>query len=96
LNAMAMPAAFDPGPLVILLRFRTVAKVDSIVILSFGLGHGCDLRVCVEDGVADAAQRGVLRRFRRGGLLPKGDPRVRCGVFVGRCAGRRARARVVA
>lgn len=30
LNAMAMPAAFDPGPFVILLRFRTVAKVDSI------------------------------------------------------------------
>jgi hypothetical protein len=30
LNAIAMPAAFDPGPLVILLRLRTVAKVDSI------------------------------------------------------------------
>jgi putative transposase len=29
LNAMAMPAAFDPGPFVILIRFRTVAKVDS-------------------------------------------------------------------
>ena len=30
LKAMAMPAAFDPGPFVILLRFRTVANVDSI------------------------------------------------------------------
>jgi hypothetical protein len=30
LKAMAMPAAFDPGPFVILLRWRTVAKVDSI------------------------------------------------------------------
>ena len=30
LNAMASPAARDPGPLVILLRWRTVAKVDSI------------------------------------------------------------------
>jgi hypothetical protein len=30
LNAMAMPAALDPGPLVILVRFRTVAKVDSM------------------------------------------------------------------
>jgi hypothetical protein len=29
---MAMPAAFDPGPFVILLRWRTVAKVDSMVI----------------------------------------------------------------
>jgi hypothetical protein len=75
---------------------KVICSTNAIVILSFGLGHGCDLRVCVEDGVADAAQRGVLRRFRRGGSLPKGDPRVRCGVFVGRCAGRRARARVVA
>ena len=31
---MAIPAAREPGPLVILLRFRTVAKVDSIVIWS--------------------------------------------------------------
>ena len=30
LNAMASPAARDPGPLVILVRCRTVAKVDSI------------------------------------------------------------------
>ena len=30
LNAMAIPAAREPGPLVILLRLRTVAKVDSI------------------------------------------------------------------
>src|SRR2546430_4621779 len=30
LNAMARPAAREPGPLVILVRCRTVAKVDSI------------------------------------------------------------------
>src|SRR5215204_4314124 len=30
LNAIARPAAFDPGPLVTLVRCRTVAKVDSI------------------------------------------------------------------
>ena len=38
LNAMASPAARDPGPLVILVRCRTMAKVDLIVISSpFGL-----------------------------------------------------------
>src|SRR5215831_2303031 len=31
LKAMASPAARDPGPLVTLVRCRTVAKVDSIV-----------------------------------------------------------------
>jgi len=30
LKAMASPAARDPGPLVTLVRCRTVAKVDSI------------------------------------------------------------------
>jgi hypothetical protein len=30
LNAMARPAAREPGPLVTLVRWRTVAKVDSI------------------------------------------------------------------
>jgi hypothetical protein len=30
LNAMASPAAFEPGSLVTLVRWRTVAKVDSI------------------------------------------------------------------
>ena len=30
LNAMARPAALDPGPLVTFVRCRTVAKVDSI------------------------------------------------------------------
>src|ERR1035441_7581961 len=34
LNAMASPAAREPGPLVTLLRCLTVAKVDSIVIWS--------------------------------------------------------------
>ena len=30
LNAIASPAALDPGPLVTLVRCRTVANVDSI------------------------------------------------------------------
>jgi hypothetical protein len=30
LDAVAIPAAFEPGPLVTLVRCRTVAKVDSI------------------------------------------------------------------
>jgi hypothetical protein len=53
LNAMASPAARDPGPLVILVRCLTVAKADSIVILSFRVSRGCDLRRPVVDGVAD-------------------------------------------
>jgi len=50
---MAIPAAFEPGPLVILVRCRTVANVDSIVILSFRVSQGCDLRRPVVDSVAD-------------------------------------------
>jgi hypothetical protein len=53
LKAMASPAAFDPAPLVTLVRSRTVAKVDSIVILSFRVSRGCDLRRPVVDSVAD-------------------------------------------
>ena len=34
LNAIARPAVREPGPLVTLLRCRTVAKVDSMVISS--------------------------------------------------------------
>jgi hypothetical protein len=34
LNAMAMPAALEPGPLVTLVRSRTVAKVDSIGLVA--------------------------------------------------------------
>ena len=34
LNAMASPAARDPGPLVTLVRCRTVAKVDSIGLVT--------------------------------------------------------------
>ena len=50
---MARPAALEPGPLVILVRCRTVAKVDSIVILSFCVSQGCDLRRPVVDSVSD-------------------------------------------
>ena len=52
---MAIPAAREPGPLVILLRFRTVAKVDSIVILSSMAEDRCDLRVCFVEDVYGAA-----------------------------------------
>ena len=34
---MAIPAARDPGPLVTLVRSRTVAKVDSMVIWSHAM-----------------------------------------------------------
>ena len=53
LNAIASPAAREPGPLVTFVRCRTVAKVDSIVILSFHVSQGCDLRRPVVDSVAD-------------------------------------------
>jgi hypothetical protein len=34
LNAIASPAAREPGPLVTLVRWRTVAKVDSIGLVT--------------------------------------------------------------
>jgi hypothetical protein len=55
LNAIASPAAREPGPLVTLVRCRTVAKVDSIVILSSQDDHGCDLGGFVEGSVLDEA-----------------------------------------
>src|SRR6476660_4729758 len=54
LNAIAIPAARAPGPLVILLRLRTVAKVLSIVILSRWQICLSDLAIRVVDGVLDA------------------------------------------
>jgi hypothetical protein len=53
LKAIASAAAFDPWPLVTFVRRRTVANVDSIVILSFHVSQGCDLRRPVVDSVAD-------------------------------------------
>jgi hypothetical protein len=50
---MASPAAFDPWPLVTLVRSRMVAKVDSIVILSPRGGQDRDLGCFVEDSVRD-------------------------------------------
>ena len=66
LNAIASPAAREPGPLVTLVRSLTVAKVDSIVILSFPGDHCSDLGVRVEDGVADSGACERVPRFRRG------------------------------
>ena len=57
LNAIATPAAREPGPLVTRCRSRTVAKVDSIVIWSALIENGFDLAVCVLDGVVDT--RGI-------------------------------------
>jgi len=48
-------AAREPGPLVTRCRSLTVAKVDSIVILSLHVSQGCDLRRPVVDSVADGA-----------------------------------------
>jgi hypothetical protein len=53
LNAIASPAVLEPGPLVTLVRWRTVANVDSIVILSFCVSRGYDLRRPVVDSVSD-------------------------------------------
>jgi hypothetical protein len=53
LNAIASPAAREPGPLVTLLLKRTVAKVDSIVILSRSSIRLSELVVRVVDGVVD-------------------------------------------
>ena len=59
---MAIPAAREPGPLVILLRCRTVAKVDSIVIWSSATKSGCDLLGCVLEGVLDESCHRCGRR----------------------------------
>jgi len=53
LKAIDRAAAFDPCPLVTFVRSLTVANVDSIVILSFHVSQGCDLRRPVVDSVAD-------------------------------------------
>jgi hypothetical protein len=53
LKAIARAAALDPWPLVTFVRSLTVAKVDSIVILSFRVSQGRDLRRPVVDSVAD-------------------------------------------
>ena len=54
---MARPAAREPGPLVTLVRSRTVAKVDSWVILSRSDIHARDVQVCDLDGVFDAVSQ---------------------------------------
>jgi hypothetical protein len=40
LNAIASPAARDPGPRVIFVRWRTVAKVDSMGFVTGMKDHG--------------------------------------------------------
>src|SRR6476469_7588975 len=76
LNAIARPAAREPGPLVTLLRCLTVAKVDSIVIWSWSRG--------VFD-VHDGAVRSRGPRAGRG-YLPLSSTWV-CGRFDVRAAG---------
>jgi hypothetical protein len=66
LNAIATPAALEPGPLVTLVLSLTVAKVDSVVISSFQVDHGCDLVGCVVDGVVDASAGRCGAGFSRG------------------------------
>jgi hypothetical protein len=55
LNAIARPAALEPGPFVTFVRCRTVEKVDSIVIWSSQDDHGCDLGGFLEGSVLDEA-----------------------------------------
>ena len=52
---IASPAAREPGPLVTLVLWRTVAKVDSQVIWSPEVRRVRDLGCCVEDSVLDTA-----------------------------------------
>jgi hypothetical protein len=47
LEAIANPAAREPGPQVIFVRCLTVEKVDSMVISSFTADRGSHLRGCV-------------------------------------------------
>src|SRR5216683_2135505 len=56
LKAIARPAAREPSPLVTLVRCLTVAKVDSMIILSRRDDHGCGLGFCVADTVVDGCQ----------------------------------------
>ena len=76
---MAIPAAREPGPLVILLRFRTVAKVDSIVILSRSSIHLPELGFRVVDGVVDVLADGRWWWVQQGPIVI-GSRRVRGGV----------------
>jgi hypothetical protein len=76
LNAIASPAAREPGPLVTFVRSRTVENVDSIVICSRALGV-----LDVHDG---AVRSRDLRAGR--GYLPLSSTWV-CGRFDVRAAG---------
>src|SRR5215471_15368119 len=98
LNTIARPAARLPGPLVTLVRSLTVAKVDSMVILSRKLRRGCDLGGCVEDGVVDASGRCCDPAVNAGRSLLKRDVRWSGSLPSRGCgelwrAGRRALAR---
>src|SRR3954466_10420770 len=59
LNAIANPAARDPGPRVTFVRCRTVANVDSIVILSLQDDQAFELLLCVVNAVAGVAVHDV-------------------------------------
>jgi len=71
---MATPAALDPGPLVIRCRNLTVAKVDSIGLVSGMKGGGCRLRPrigrrllpAVEEYGATVRDRGIWEQTQVG------------------------------
>src|SRR3954471_4449443 len=67
LNAIASPAARDPGPRVTFVRCRTVANVLSIVILSHQNDQACELLLCVVNGVADVSVHGIRTGAETGG-----------------------------
>jgi hypothetical protein len=70
---MASPAAREPEPLVTFVLCRTVAKVDSIVILSFPDDHRSDLGVRGEDGVANAVLVSACAGCAGGRSLSRSD-----------------------
>src|SRR5271166_367307 len=90
---MAIPAARDPGPLVILLRLRVSPKVRSMIIWSLRGRGAVDLGVCVVDGVFDAAAPAVSAVVSTVRSLPNcngrfGWPGTVHGCGVGRGRGR--------
>src|SRR6266508_4023418 len=95
LNAIATPAALEPGPLVTRCRSLTVAKVDSIVIWSspavvFDVQQGpvSPLSPVVDVVISGPSITGIDRRFEVAGAK-SGSTGVTSGVVDGARRGRR-------
>lgn len=71
LTAMARPAAFEPGPRVILVRCRTSAKVDSMGFVVRRLGHRAEnIRDLVERAASPPGLEGPLTHARQSPSAP--------------------------